>query len=591
MILIGDIESNSLTIDKNLTVHCIVLMDFETKEIFSYPPDKLVQGLEHIQRADKIVMHNYIGYDREVLKCKYPKLELPAFDDTLIMSRLLDPNRGSHSIENYGVECGIPKPVHEEWDKYSEEMLIRCQDDVRILDYTYNKLLNRSKSGEWDEAIALEYGVAIAHQEQLKRGVLIDREKAEALVVELDGVIDELAVAIKKDLPLRLVRGREVTRIWTKKGALHKCVEKYELPNICGTFSRISFEEYNLNSHTQLKDFLLTQGWKPTTWNWKLDENNKRVKTSPKLTEDSLPSIQGDIGKRIIKHSSLTSRRDFIKNRKDPEGKGLISFIDDEGRVMANANTLGTPTSRYTHVAPVANVPSSNAEYGTEVRSCFCTKEPYVMLGADFEGIEMRVAGHFAFPYDKGKLIELVLHGDFHEEQAKNVYHCSRKHGKGATYGIMYGCKAPLLSSYLGVSMRDAKYILDTFWTFNVGLGILKDKLEQAYKKSKSIRGLDGRRIHIRGEHKLLNSLIQSTAAILFKRWLINVREAILMGGYDAHIVIAYHDELQVECHKECVEEVKLILEQEADKLQSIYNLHVPIVAKVDIGMNWGETH
>ena len=124
-----------------------------------------------------------------------------------------------------------------------------------------------------------------------------------------------------------------------------------ELTKVLGPFSKVSFEKYDLNSPDQLKEFLYTLGWIPDEWNY-----NKETKerTSPKITLSSLESIgSSDLGKWIGRYYTLRHRRNFLQNPKDPENKGLLSFIREDGRVEADAITCGTPTARMRHRPPV----------------------------------------------------------------------------------------------------------------------------------------------------------------------------------------------------------------------------------------------
>jgi hypothetical protein len=71
--------------------------------------------------------------------------------DTLILSRLLSPDRKSppgwkgkpapHSVEAWGMRFGRPKPGHEDWSKFSPEMLHRCTEDTLITEMILYELL------------------------------------------------------------------------------------------------------------------------------------------------------------------------------------------------------------------------------------------------------------------------------------------------------------------------------------------------------------------------------------------------------------------------------------------------------------------
>ena len=55
--------------------------------------------------------------------------------------------------------------------------------------------------------------------------------------------------------------------------------------DVAGPFTRIVFEEPNLDSDDQLKEQLLRLGWKPDEWNYKKDPKTKRVMYDPKTRE------------------------------------------------------------------------------------------------------------------------------------------------------------------------------------------------------------------------------------------------------------------------------------------------------------------
>ena len=191
-----------------------------------------------------------------------------------------------------------------------------------------------------------------------------------------------------------------------------------ELTKVLGPFSKVSFEKYDLNSPDQLKEFLYTLGWVPDEWNY-----NKETKerTSPKITLSSLESIgSSDLGKWIGRYYTLRHRRNFLQNPKDPENKGLLSFIREDGRVEADANTCGTPTARMRHRPPILNVPKPtwSVPYGIELRSVFICKDPYEMWGSDLSGIEARLLGHFTYSFDGGEMARELLAGDIHTKTA-----------------------------------------------------------------------------------------------------------------------------------------------------------------------------
>jgi len=359
--------------------------------------------------------------------------------------------------------------------------------------------------------------------------------------------------------------------------------------NIRGPFSKIEIVPMNIDSSDQIKNYLLTLGWKPTEWNKVKEPDGSYRITSPKLTEDSYDSISSGIGKSIALYNTLKHRRNTLENIKDPENKGLLSNIRKDGRVPALGITCGTPTSRYKHSGSICNVPGVYAVYGKQMRAVYIVPEGSWMIGCDLSQREMRVAAHYAFPYDGGVLAEQILHGDFHQDVADNVYHCSRNAGKRLTYGILYGCGAGKLAGMMGCSEHEGKRILKDFWDFNVGLDKVKKALETAHDRRGYVYGIDGRKVRIRESYRLLNSIIQSSAAVIFKHWMCRVYDNIP----ELEQIIAYHDECEWEFKGTEYEAWKIgqrIIE-EIDMTGKDFDMRVPITGDWKVGKSWLEVH
>lgn len=129
----------NLTLDKTISFVPIEYLK-ENEEGFVYSLDHLSIWLDSKKDQYTFIAHNAMKHDREVLK-KLLGIELPIenMQDTFLWSQLLWPDiqipkgaKGRHGLDAWGLRFGIPKPKHEDWSKYSEEMLIRNQEDVKI---------------------------------------------------------------------------------------------------------------------------------------------------------------------------------------------------------------------------------------------------------------------------------------------------------------------------------------------------------------------------------------------------------------------------------------------------------------------------
>ena len=149
--LVYDIESNGFLNDVT-KLHCIVTKHVDTQEVTSYYTSKgYIECMERLREADRIIAHNQIGYDLQVLKKLYD-FQIPDISkifDTLVLSRLANPDRrDGHSLKVWAeraIREGFtvpPKYMIEDWSNQSlEDYLMRCTTDVEINEWVYKFLL------------------------------------------------------------------------------------------------------------------------------------------------------------------------------------------------------------------------------------------------------------------------------------------------------------------------------------------------------------------------------------------------------------------------------------------------------------------
>jgi DNA polymerase-1 len=171
-----------------------------------------------------------------------------------------------------------------------------------------------------------------------------------------------------------------------------------------------------------------------------------------------------------------------------------------------------------------------------------------------------------------------------------------RKKAKAINFGIMYGMGAYSLSGDLHISVAAAKaYIEDYLHAFPMVEKYLSDIVEQA-KKDGFVTTLLGRRRYIPelsakrktevafGERVAMNSPIQGSAADIIKLAMVNVEAELRKHGYDAKLIMQVHDELIIEAHESCAEEVKALLVRE---MEGALMLPVKLAAEVGVGKTW----
>ena len=635
-VVIFDLEGDGF-LDTITTVHCVAALGqkFSPKKeqiAVAEHEEKEVLGLVKSFSNTKwlIAGHNIAGFDIPVIKKMFGidlmKDKQFLVFDTLLASQLLYPdNPHGHSLEEWASRLKqAPKVNITDWSKYTPEMLERCKHDVLINTALFDKLYEEMM--DWGKDIAarvmwLEARVAYYHQKQVQYGVRFDVLAAAELMKELDTKIDTLKKEITGDIPPRIVpEGATVQKPFKKDGNLTKTTKVWYLNDmltrkklgvpgarlIRGPFSKISYEQFNLDSPKQVTEYLLALGWVPTQWNFRKTKEGDKIKTSPKLTEDSYSSLPQGLGRAIGDYNTLVHRRRWLLSE-GPKGKvkGALSTVNSKGRVPAQAFTCATPTSRYRHYDTICNIPRPSTLYGDRIRSLFVVPKGSYLMGLDLKGIEARMLAHYCYVFKGGdELAERIISKDFHLYNS-TVWKVDRDSAKSGLYALIYGCGEAKLASTLGKRRGAGKRLFKAFWDANEPIKLLLDSLFNMYDSGVPIRGLDGRVLKIRQRRMILNTMLQSAAAIVFKLWMVKINEWIELANCEEfiHQIIAMHDELQFEMNKELIEERGTKTQQEffsnfdafvkecLKDVEKELGIMVPLEVDIKIGQNWADTH
>jgi len=190
------------------------------------------QELLKRMKEEAVCFHNYFQHDKPLIKRFYPAFQPAEEHDSYILSQLFNPDRGLHGLDAWGTRFGHPKPKHEEWDKFSPEMLHRVIEDVKINVKVWEALMKEKKEWEdlgesWDKAIKIEYGIADLQGRQEMHGVKLDVDKAYTLADEILLDIQEIDEKLKKELPMRVIRGTQIWEPFRKDGELKQFVARW----------------------------------------------------------------------------------------------------------------------------------------------------------------------------------------------------------------------------------------------------------------------------------------------------------------------------------------------------------------------------
>ena len=350
-------------------------------------------------------------------------------------------------------------------------------------------------------------------------------------------------------------------------------------------------EEFNIGSPKQLGEVLFEKMGLP---------KSRKTKTGYSTDAESLQKL-------IHKHPIIEDILDYrqVTKLKSTYADGLVKAADEKGRVHSILHQTGTATGRLSSSDPnLQNIPV-RTELGREFRKFFIPKnEDYLLIDADYSQIELRLLAHIS---DDQALIDAFLSGeDIHTMTASKVFGVPpeevssdlRKKAKAVNFGIMYGIGDYSLSEDLGISRAQAKEYIESYFEKFPQVRAYLDRVQNEAKRDGYVSTFFGRRRYIPeiassnknlqhfGERIAMNSPIQGTAADIIKIAMIRVFDRLKERKLDAELIMQVHDELLIEAHRDCAEEVRSIL---VSCMEEAVVLSVPLSVDAHIGKTWFE--
>jgi len=576
MDLVFDIETDDL---KATLIHCLVAQDMDSGKIYKYPPDKLTEGYELLSNADTLIGHNIIGFDIPMVE-KFGGVDLSKIPviDTLVLSRLFNPNRGGgHSLENWGYILNFKKIEFEDYLNYSKEMMDYCVRDVQVNTLVLKKLREESK-GFSKQCIALEQDIAKIMKQQELNGFKFDEMKAQLLLAELREKKQAIEDEVHNTFKPKWVDDKLVTPYIKKDGNLSKrglTDDEYQRcldTNNFEPFMRQTLQDFNLGSRKQIGEYLIDFGWKPERFT---------PTGQPIVDEKTLSAITHIHEAKLIADFLLLQKR-------IAQVDSWVEAVQEDGRVHGFVIPNGAITGRMTHRNPnMAQVPAVYSPYGKECRACWTVEEGNVLLGVDASGLEIRMLAHYM---NDEEYTNEIINGDIHTSNQKLAQLESRDKAKTFIYALMYGAGDEKLGSVVGGTTADGKRARQYFFDNKPSFKSLRDRVQRASAKG-YLKGLDGRKLYIRNSHSALNTLLQGAGAIIMKQGLVLLDNVLKLNAVEYKFVANIHDEWQIEVPKDKADFIGEFAVNSIVKAGEHFKLRCPLDGEYKIGDNWSETH
>tara|TARA_X000000368_G_scaffold92597_1_gene70777 strand:- start:2109 stop:3311 length:1203 start_codon:yes stop_codon:yes gene_type:complete len=313
--------------------------------------------------------------------------------------------------------------------------------------------------------------------------------------------------------------------------------------------------------------------------------------TPTKLTPTGKAVIDETVLKEINTEEALVFLEILVIQKKLgmlSQGTNAWLKLVKDGR-LHHSCFIGAVTHRMAHSHPNLSQVSSDKD----CRELFITQPDWKLIDSDLAGIELRLFAHYLARYDGGRYGKILLEQDIHQVNADKIG-ISRRQVKTITYCFLYGGGNQKLGlSYDNMLSPEAakKKGAEIRRAYLDAVDGLEDLVEATKKVATrgSIRAIDKRQILVDKEHKALNCLLQGSAAVIAKRWLL-LTDAKL--GNTTHERYAFvHDEQVLGAPAANAEYIAEVCKLSALEAGEYYNLRLPIEADAQIGDNWAQVH
>lgn len=515
------------------------------------------------------IAHN-IKYDLKIIEKYGVKVNGPLFD-TMIAHYLITPE-GKHSMDHLA-------ELYLQYQPISIETLIG------------KKGKNQGNMGDVEPEKIVNYACEdsdITFQLKQKFEPEIQKEHLKHLFYEIE-------------MPLvKVLKDMEMSGINLDVPALEKFSKELEaeiseldkkIHDIAGV------PDFNIDSPRQLGEILFDH--------LKIDEKAKKTATGQyKTSEDVLTKLES-------KHEIIPLILNYRSLRK------LKSTYVDTLPTMVNEKDQRVHTSYMQTVAATGRLASNNPNLqnipirtpkGREIRKAFIAGDAqHELLAADYSQIELRIIA--ALSGDEN-MIEAFSKGyDIHAATAAKVYGVDkiedvtrdqRSAAKAVNFGIIYGQSAFGLAQNLGISRKEAKALIDSYWeqypkikqymAEAVEFAREHGYVETIMKRRRYLKDIQSANAIVRGfaERNSVNAPIQGSAADVIKIAMIRIHEDMKSKNLQSKMLLQVHDELVFDV----VKEEREVMEELVKKgMEDAVELAVPLDIDYKFADNWLAAH
>ena len=392
------------------------------------------------------------------------------------------------------------------------------------------------------------------------------------------------------EMPLSIVLAKmELTGIRIDKKQLEDMKEdiKIKIELISKDIYNYAGHEFNISSPKQLGEVLFDELKLPYA---------KKNKTGYVTDANVLGKlIEYPIIKQILEYRLLNKLyTTYIE--------GILNATQPDGKIHTIYTQALTRTGRLSSIEPnLQNIPIRN-EFGRLIRKAFIPEENSQIMSSDYSQIELRIFAHLS---NTKELIEAFNNKmDIHTKTAMDIFKVPdyavtknmRRQAKAVNFGILYGISPYGLAEDIGISPKEAKAFIDTYFKTYPGIkDYMNKEIEEAHKngyvktimnRTRNIEELSSSNYMQRsmGERMALNTPIQGSSADILKKAMIEIDEKFKEENIKSTMLLQVHDELIFNVLNEEKEKVKNIVKE---TMENTIKLNVPLEVDIEFGNNW----
>jgi DNA polymerase-1 len=523
-----------------------------------------------LEDASVLKIGQNLKYDWIVFKRH--NIDVRPFDDTMLISYVLDAGRGSHGMDELSRRHLGHAPI-----SFSE-----------VAGTGRNKVTFDKVEISKATAYAAEDADVTLRLWQVLKPRLVAEHRATVYETLERPLVDVIARMERRGI---LVDRQILSRL---SGDFSQTLARLE-----DEIHEMAGEKFALGSPKQIGDILfgkmgLPGAKKTPSGQW----------ATPATLLDELAQAGHELPEKILEWRQLSKLKstytDTLQEHMNPE----------TGRVHTSFSLAATTTGRLSSSDPnLQNIPI-RTEAGRKIRTAFIAPKGHKIISADYSQIELRILAHIA---DIPQLQEAFANGvDIHAATASAMFGVPldqmtpdlRRQAKTINFGIIYGISAFGLATRLGIPNAEASAFIKQYFERFPGIRTYIDETKRFCKEKGYVTTLFGRVCHypqIRSsnpseragvERQAINAPIQGTAADIIRRAMIRMEDALKAERLSARMLLQVHDELVFEAPDDEVEATLPVISRVMTEAPfPAVTLKVPLAVEARAAQNWDEAH